>query len=82
MRNEYLLFNGTFLTAFDCPVMPSFRFYSMAMGVPFGEKRKAEVLYMPRNERMRWCYHCGCREFSAHLGARMATFCCHSEGNG
>jgi translation initiation factor IF-1 len=44
----------------------------MAMGVPFDERRKAEVLSMLRNERMRLCCHCGCHQFSAHLGARMA----------
>jgi hypothetical protein len=46
----------------------------VAIGVPFGERRKAEVLSMLRNKRMRWCCHCGCHQFSAHLGVRMVTF--------
>jgi hypothetical protein len=74
MRDKNLLSNGPFLTAFDRPIVPSFRFYSVTMGVPFGERRKAEVLSMLRNERMHWCCHCGCCQFSALLGARMVTF--------
>ena len=66
--------NEMFSTAFDCCKPPSSLFYSMDMGVPFGERGKAEVLSAMRNKRKRCCGHGGGLLFYALFCARMVTF--------
>jgi hypothetical protein len=54
-----LLSNERFSIAVDCHKEPSFLFYSVDMGVPFGKRGKAEVLSVVRNRRMRCRCHGG-----------------------
>ena len=49
----------------------------MDMGVPFGERGKAEVLSAMKNKRKRCCGHGGGLLFYALFCTRMVTFVCY-----